>query len=265
VLHHWLQAATTTPVDTPPGSTTDAAAAAGSSSSSWPHYQLKLARDSADFATVVSPWFTAHFHPNAHHTTMVLDWDFRSSYSVPYQEYAAAAATAASALETGEAVFGQQQQDVEQQQEADMQDHPQQQQQQLAGSSSSSDSFFWVPDLSGLTPDGQPLGDQPLIEAVEICGDYCVQPLQQPEFDASTAAIKAARADPRGKAVSLEACVEAFLQPEQLSEADEWYCPKCKEHVQVGTFVCWWEGRGDVLALCVFGGCCGGHMARCAA
>ncbi|GAX80199.1 hypothetical protein CEUSTIGMA_g7637.t1 [Chlamydomonas eustigma] len=32
--------------------------------------------------------------------------------------------------------------------------------------------------------------------------------------------------------VSLSACVEAFLQPEQLSEADSWYCPKCKEHVQ---------------------------------
>jgi hypothetical protein len=221
-----LQATTTTPVNTPPGSTTGAAAGAGSSSSSsWPHYQLKLARDSQDFATVVSPWFTAHFHPNAHHTTMVLDWDLRSSYSVLYQEYAAAAATAA-ALEAAEAVFGEQQQQDVAQQDAEMQ-------QQLPCSSSSSDSFFWVPDVSGLSPDGQPLGDQPLIEAVDICGDYCVQPLQQPEFDASTAPIKAARADPRGKAVSLEACVEAFLQPEQLSEADEWYCPKCKEHVQV--------------------------------
>ncbi|WIA28861.1 hypothetical protein OEZ86_011387 [Tetradesmus obliquus] len=215
------QATTTTPVNTPPGSTTGTAAAGTSSSnSSWPHLQLKLARDSSDFATVVSPWFTAHFHPNAHHTTMVLDWHLHSSSSVPYQEYAAAAATAAAAAVAG------------QQQDAEMQ----QQEQHPAGinssSSSSDDSFFWVPDVSGLTPAGAPLGDQPLIETVDICGDYCVQPLQQPEFDESTAPIKAARADPRGKAVSLEACVEAFLQPEQLSEADEWYCPKCKAHVQ---------------------------------
>ncbi len=32
--------------------------------------------------------------------------------------------------------------------------------------------------------------------------------------------------------MSLTACVEAFLQPEQLGEADSWYCPQCKEHVQ---------------------------------
>jgi hypothetical protein len=171
---------------------------------------------------------------------MVLDWQLGSGYSVPYQEYAAAAATAAAAaLQAAEAGCGQQQQDAMQQdlqqQDAAVQ---QQQQQQLDAStnssSSSSDSFFWLPDATSLSPDGQPQGEQPLLETIEICGEYCMQPLQQPEYDASTAPIKAARADPRGKAVSLDACVEAFLQPEQLSEADEWYCPKCKEHVQVG-------------------------------
>jgi hypothetical protein len=146
---------------------------------------------------------------------MVLDWHLGSGYSVPYQEYAAAAATAAA---------------LQQQQDAAMQ----QQQQQLDGnpnSSSDHDKLFWLPDSTSLSPDGQ--GDQPLLDAIEICGEYCTQRLQQPEYDVSTAPIKAARADPRGKAVSLDACVEAFLQPEQLSEADEWYCPKCKEHVQV--------------------------------
>ena len=32
--------------------------------------------------------------------------------------------------------------------------------------------------------------------------------------------------------VTLSSCFEAFLQPEQLSEDDSWYCPTCKEHVQ---------------------------------
>lgn len=47
--------------------------------------------------------------------------------------------------------------------------------------------------------------------------------------------------------------MEAFLQPEQLSSDDEWYCPKCKEFVQVrGTCegdVGGWEGcQGKVLS-----------------
>jgi hypothetical protein len=45
-----------------------------------------------------------------------------------------------------------------------------------------------------------------------------------------------------GVGASLEDCVKAFLQPEQLSEADEWYCPKCKTHVQVGAGCYLWEG-----------------------
>lgn len=32
--------------------------------------------------------------------------------------------------------------------------------------------------------------------------------------------------------VSLSACLETYLQPEQLGEDDTWYCPKCKDHVQ---------------------------------
>jgi hypothetical protein len=43
--------------------------------------------------------------------------------------------------------------------------------------------------------------------------------------------------------VCLEQCVQAFLQPEQLSHEDEWYCPKCKEFVQV------WNGGQDIFLL----------------
>lgn len=67
-----------------------------------------------------------------------------------------------------------------------------------------------------------------------ILGAYVASAMDSPQLDPSVRPIHAARADPRGKVVSLEDCVEAFLQPEQLSEADEWYCPKCKTHVQVG-------------------------------
>lgn len=28
--------------------------------------------------------------------------------------------------------------------------------------------------------------------------------------------------------------LQAHLQPEQLDEANSWYCPKCKKHQQVG-------------------------------
>lgn len=31
--------------------------------------------------------------------------------------------------------------------------------------------------------------------------------------------------------VTLAQCVDAFLQPEQLQAGDEWYCPRCKDHV----------------------------------
>jgi ubiquitin C-terminal hydrolase len=41
-----------------------------------------------------------------------------------------------------------------------------------------------------------------------------------------------ARAAGPPRAVSLHACVQAFLQPEQLGEADSWYCSRCKAHVQ---------------------------------
>jgi ubiquitin C-terminal hydrolase len=47
-----------------------------------------------------------------------------------------------------------------------------------------------------------------------------------------TAVAARARAQEPARPVSLHECVQAFLQPEQLGEADSWYCSKCKQHVQ---------------------------------
>ena len=65
-----------------------------------------------------------------------------------------------------------------------------------------------------------------------MAGPFDVSALEQPpqEHESSVLADKLARAG--RQPVSLMACFEAFLQPEQLSEDDSWYCPHCKEHVQ---------------------------------
>ena len=121
-------------------------------------------------------------------------------------------------------------------------------------------------------------------QPVLVVGGYVVSDMEQPQHDASAAAMRervnqpkvcggglhvvrgnsravsrlpqAGTGDPAGpgthsrahphwpqlnpplpasrpQTVSLQQCVEAFLQPEQLQEGDEWYCPRCKEHVQV--------------------------------
>ena len=63
-------------------------------------------------------------------------------------------------------------------------------------------------------------------------GMYNLSALEQPplQHESSVLAESAARAG--RQPVSLMDCFEAFLQPEQLSEDDSWYCPHCKEHVQ---------------------------------
>ncbi|KAF8056355.1 UBP11 [Scenedesmus sp. PABB004] len=225
----------------------------------WPPYLLKLARDTADCSTSVASWCASHFHPHVHHSTFVLDWQAGCGAAHSAEAYLAAAAAAA---------VERQQQDQQQldqgsvaRQQQQQQQQPGQQQQQpgaagapppalqaqgddddgqpapaLAPPGPSADPHFWAPPgpgsgpLVGCAPAAAPGGD------VVVVGDYVLDALEQPEFDASLGAIRAARADPRGRSVGLEACVETFLQPEQLSEADEWYCPKCKSHMQARTW-----------------------------
>ncbi|KAF8072770.1 UBP11 [Scenedesmus sp. PABB004] len=234
----------------------------------WPPYLLKLARDTADCSTSVASWCASHFHPHVHHSTFVLDWQVGCGAAHSAEAYLAAAAAAdAERQQQPQQDQQQQQQQQPDQQQLDQQQggvaqqqqqQPGQQQQQQPGAAGapppalqaqggdddgqptpvlappgpSADPHFWAPPGPGSGPPGgcaaaaAPGGD------VVVVGDYVLGALEQPEFDASLEPIRAARADPRGRSVGLEACVETFLQPEQLSEADEWYCPKCKTHVQ---------------------------------
>jgi hypothetical protein len=210
-----------------------------------PYYILKLAQDSGG-GTVVQSWLANQFHPNHHHFTFMIDWYRQAGVSVQPEQYAEACAA-----HSGSSPQQQQQQGVEQdhddltqppeqQQEQQEQQQPgegmqpeqqqqQQQQQQLVQSLP-----CWVPDGSESLPrPGAPY---------EVLGDYVFTALEAPQQHASVVPIHAMRKDPHGKVVSLEDCVEAFLQPEQLSEADEWYCPKCKTHVQVGRAGLGWTG-----------------------
>ena len=52
--------------------------------------------------------------------------------------------------------------------------------------------------------------------------------MQRPILDESCE-----RAEPEDSArISLNSCLECFLQHERLDPQDSWYCPKCKDHVQ---------------------------------
>jgi len=194
----------------------------------------------------VQSWFANHFHPHVHHFTYIMDWQRAAGSSVTHADYKAAAVHAAVDLLQHK---HQQEMQQQQQQQQEAGDSPQQQHQQqlseqqdqqmqqqlpenvaaaAAAAAAEGNLRFWHPDTTGLDI------TQPPDDALhEIVGQYVLDGMMQPQRDASTAPIFAARSDPRGKVVSLESCVEAFLQPEQLSEADEWYCPKCKTHVQV--------------------------------
>jgi len=59
-------------------------------------------------------------------------------------------------------------------------------------------------------------------------GMYNPSLLENPHQDESVAQ---AQAQAEGS-VSLDSCLECFLQHERLDPQDSWYCPKCKEHVQ---------------------------------
>lgn len=76
-------------------------------------------------------------------------------------------------------------------------------------------------------------------------GVYDPSLLERPDEDKSASSAKVKRGF---HSVSLSACVEAFLQPEQLSEADSWYCPKCKDHVQADKKLDLWQ-LPDVLVV----------------
>jgi hypothetical protein len=210
-----------------------------------PYYLLKLAQESG--STVVPSWLANQFHPNQHHLFFTLDWHKGVGRKVSNDEYLSACEAETVQLE--QAVQQQMQEEAsqqeppaeqQQQQEQDgMQGAADQQQQQRPGLP------FWIPD--GSDPDSTARSEE---QRHEIVGAYVLSAMEQPQHDASVKPIHAARHDPKGKVVSLEDCVEAFLQPEQLSEADEWYCPKCKAHVQVSEteggveHVRW--GRGEV-------------------
>lgn len=194
---------------------------------------------------MVQSWFANHFHPHVHHFTYIMDWQRAAGSKVTHADYKAAAVQAEGALTA--LLQHQQQQEVQQQQQAG--ESPQQQHQQqlseqqdqqvqqqlpehvaaaAAAAVAGGKLQFWLPDTTGLDTTRPP--DDALHEVV---GQYVLDGMMQPQRDPSAGPIFEARSDPRGKVVSLESCVEAFLQPEQLSEADEWYCPKCKTHVQV--------------------------------
>ncbi|KAG1678285.1 hypothetical protein FOA52_013906 [Chlamydomonas sp. UWO 241] len=64
-----------------------------------------------------------------------------------------------------------------------------------------------------------------------VPGPYDPATVDDPREHESYATAESA--SQKGRApVSLNACFDAFLQPEQLSEDDSWYCPKCKDHVE---------------------------------
>jgi hypothetical protein len=225
----------------------------------FPPYQLKLARDNGD--TKAMPWCGSYFHPNVFHYTFVLDWDVQHSRQVSQERYmAAAAATVAAAAAQGgsssctlpPATCSRQEQQQEEQQQEEQPTLQERQQPPAAddvqhrrahlGQQQQQQQHCWKPDPSSVGIDGKLVSEkqQQQQDLISICGDYVLSALYQPEYDVSIVPIRSARSDPRGKSVALECCVQAFLQPEQLSEADEWYCPKCQKHVQVG----WAEGAG---------------------
>jgi hypothetical protein len=202
-----------------------------------PYYLLKLAQESG--STVVPSWLANQFHPNHHHFFFTLDWHKGAGRKLSNDEY----------LSACEAENAQLQQQL--QQEASQQEPPAEQQQQQDGMQGTNQQQQQRPGLPFWIPDGSDPGSQVHSEEQrhEVVGAYVLSAMEQPQHDASVKPIHASRQDPKGKVVSLEDCVEAFLQPEQLSEADEWYCPKCRTHVQVGL-----RRRADVHCGRLWGG-----------
>jgi ubiquitin C-terminal hydrolase len=220
-----------------------------------PYYILKLAQDSGS-TKVVQNWLSSNqWHPNQHHFTYVIEWNRKAGVSVPPEQYVEACAAHSTSLPQQQQ---QQQEGLDQDYDQDLTQPPQQQQQeeqqqaQLQQQQPGEDTDMqqqqqpdhnhhnqqqqqpcWVPDGSVNLRSGA---------AYEVVGCYVFTALEAPQQHESVVPIHALRRDPHAKVVSLEDCVEAFLQPEQLSEADEWYCPKCKTHVQVGAGCYLWEG-----------------------
>lgn len=48
--------------------------------------------------------------------------------------------------------------------------------------------------------------------------------------------------------ITLDSCLRLFSQPEVLSSADSWYCPKCKEHTQASKQIELWN-TPDILLI----------------
>ncbi|CAG8979537.1 hypothetical protein HYALB_00004990 [Hymenoscyphus albidus] len=68
--------------------------------------------------------------------------------------------------------------------------------------------------------------------------------LPDPQLDAK----KKARAQRRKNGITLDDCLNEFGKEEVLSEADTWYCPRCKEHVRASKKLELWK-TPDVLVI----------------
>lgn len=77
----------------------------------------------------------------------------------------------------------------------------------------------------------------------QICLQLFV--LQTPVMDESVQMEEIAEEKP----LSLESCLECFLQHEKLDLQDSWYCPKCKDHVQADKKLDLWSLPEVVLTI----------------
>jgi hypothetical protein len=218
-----------------------------------PYYVLKLAQDSGSHGTVVQSWLTNQFHPNQHHFTYVMDWHEAAGVRVEHLQYLGACEAENAQMQQqlsqhGEVQQQQQQPQQQEDQDAVMQAAPAADAPAAAAEPAAAAAApavcnpFWLPD-----PNDADASSRCAQSGHTVVGHYVISAMESPQKDPSVQPIHDARADPRGKVVSLEDCVEAFLQPEQLSEADEWYCPKCKSHVQVQA------GRGGLPTVLIRG------------
>ena len=50
-------------------------------------------------------------------------------------------------------------------------------------------------------------------------------------FGGSASGTASSGGSPKAASLRLESCLDLLGRPEQLEEGEEWYCPRCKEHV----------------------------------
>lgn len=94
-----------------------------------------------------------------------------------------------------------------------------------------------------------------------VGGSYNTAAMEQPLAHESWVRAEQQAAQGR-RPVTLAACFEAFLQPEQLSEDDSWYCPKCKDHVEADKKLVSAERAGPGPSLLPLCGLCATGLLR---